>query len=78
MKKELEHEAEYEATFEELEELLHGGGEAEKESSAVVESSSDSLRELDVASLPSLLLLDLQFCDLQCDPFLPIGSGLCS
>jgi len=72
---ETEHEAEHEATFEELKELLHGGGEAEREGSAVVESSLDGLEELDAASLPSLLLLDLQFCDLRGGPFLPIGRG---
>ena len=54
MKKDVEHEAEHEATFEELKELLHGGGEAEREDSAAVESSSDGFEELDVDSLPSL------------------------
>jgi hypothetical protein len=57
--KEVEHEAE--ATFEELKELLCGGGEAEREGSAAVESSSDGFEELDVVSLPSLLLLDFLY-----------------
>jgi hypothetical protein len=50
----VEHKSEHEATFEELKELLYEGGEAKREDSAAVESTSDGLKELDVDSLPSL------------------------
>jgi hypothetical protein len=38
VEKEIEHESEHEATFEELKELLYGGGEAEREGSAAVDT----------------------------------------
>jgi hypothetical protein len=52
VKKEIGREAEHEATFEKLKELLYG--EAKREGSVMVESSSDGFEKLDVASLPSL------------------------
>ena len=56
-----EHEVDYEATFQEIKDLLCEGSEAGGEGSAVAESSSDGFEELDVASLPSIqAIFDMQ------------------